>query len=62
MNLYQIAYDLLNQYIYGGGVVEGTYEDLACIMVATYFCLYMIALPFRVCGFVNPLKLFRGDY
>ena len=47
-NPYQTCYDLFNTYIYGGTVVEGTYEDLVCIQVSTLACLFLFALPFLV--------------
>ena len=47
-NPYQTCYDLFNTYVYGGTVVEGTYEDLVCIQVSTLACLFLFALPFLV--------------
>lgn len=47
-NPYQTCYDLFNTYVYGGTVVEGTYEDLVCIQVSTLACLFLFSLPFLV--------------
>lgn len=48
MNIYQTCYDLINTYIYGGGVVAETYADLVCIALATLACVVTFALPFIV--------------
>ena len=53
-NIYGSCYDLVNTYVYGGTVTEGTYQDLVCISVATFLCLFIVALPFlAVFGFLK---------
>ena len=47
-NIYQSFYTLLQDYIFGGTVVVGSYEDLVCIMVSTIAALVLVALPFVI--------------
>lgn len=48
MNAYQICYDLINTYIYGGTVVDGTFNDLVCTQLSTIGCVFCFAIPFYV--------------
>ena len=48
MNVYQTCYDLVNTYIYGGQIVEGSYMELVGIFIATCACLFVFALPFII--------------
>lgn len=47
-NIYQTAYDLLNNYIFGGTVVADTYPDLLCIAGSVACCAFLVTLPFLV--------------
>lgn len=51
-NIYQTAYDLINQYIFGNLATIGTYQDLMCVIGATSACAFMVALPFVVVKWV----------
>lgn len=48
MNIYQTCYDLVNTYIYGGSVIEGSYMELVAIAVSTCACLFVFSLPFII--------------
>lgn len=48
MNLYQSLYDLLNTYVYGGTIAQGSFEELVAILFATLGCLLLVVLPFVV--------------
>lgn len=43
---YFSIYDLVDTYIFGGTVVEGSYEDLVCIFLSSMFSIGLIVLPF----------------
>lgn len=58
MAIYDTFYDLLNTYIFGGGIAVGTYADLVCILLSTIACLFCVALPFIVIW--KAIKLFVG--
>lgn len=45
MSIYNNIYDLINTYIYGGGIVEGSYEELVCVLVSTCACAVAVAMP-----------------
>lgn len=45
-NFYLEAYDLINKFIYGNTIVDGSYEDMVATFVATAAILFFIALPF----------------
>lgn len=47
-NIYQTAYDLINQYVYGNTVVAGEFPDLMCVLGATAMCAFTVAVPFIV--------------
>lgn len=48
MNIYQILYDLLVTYVYGGSIVVGSYQELVAILFSTIGCLFVVALPFII--------------
>lgn len=48
MNIYQSCYDLINTYIYGGQIVQGSYMELVAILTATTATLFLFALPFTI--------------
>lgn len=45
-NWYLDCYQTLNEFIYGGSVVVGTYEDMILCILATMAVLFAVALPF----------------
>lgn len=45
---YNSIYSLINEYIYGGSIVAGSYEDLVCIQLSTWICVGFALLPFLV--------------
>lgn len=47
-NIYHAFYTLLQDYIFGGTVVVGSYEDLVCIIVSTIAALLLVAFPFII--------------
>lgn len=47
-NIYQGIYDLLNQYVFGNTIVEGSYQDLIVIILSTCACVFLVVLPFVV--------------
>ena len=47
-NIYQGIYDLLNQYVFGNTIVEGSYQDLIVIFLSTCACVFLVVLPFVV--------------
>lgn len=55
MNIYQSIYELLNTYIFGGSVLQGSYQELVCIAVATCACIFVFAIPFLVAWSVIKL-------
>lgn len=46
-NIYTTIYQLLESILFGS-VTAGTYPDMICVMVSTFACLFMIAVPFIV--------------
>lgn len=52
MSIYHNIFDLLNTYVFGGTVVDGSYEELVCIFFSTCACLFMVSLPFLVVGYI----------
>lgn len=51
-NLYQTAYDLINQYIFGNTATFGTYADLMCTIGGTACCAFLVTIPFLVMKWV----------
>lgn len=51
-NMYQTAYDLINQYIFGNTAVVGNYMDLMCVVGATACCAFLVTIPFVVVKWV----------
>lgn len=47
-NIYQTAYDLINQYVFGNTVTVGEFPDLMCVLGATAMCAFAVAIPFIV--------------
>ncbi len=45
-NIYQNIYDLINQYIYGNSIVDGSPEELVAVILSTIMCVCVIWLPF----------------
>ena len=45
-NWYLDLYTRLNQYIYGGTVVEGTYQDMVLVILATGLVIAAVLIPF----------------
>lgn len=56
IDVYQTCYDLINTYIFGGNVEPGTYKDLVCMSLTTFFVILAFALPLIAIFFV--IKLF----
>lgn len=48
MNIYTQIYQLFNQYIFGGELVVGSFEELVVIFYSMTACLFMVSLPFLV--------------
>lgn len=47
MSIYQNIYDLIVQYIYGGGALTADME-LVTVTLSTIACVFVFALPFLV--------------
>lgn len=58
MGIYQICYDLLNTYLFGGVVDVNTYQDLICILLSSIGCIFCFALPFIMVW--RAIKIFLG--
>lgn len=58
MGIYQICYDLLNTYLFGGIVDVGTYQDLICILLSAIGCIFIFAIPFIIIW--RTIKIFLG--
>lgn len=43
--IYQMCYELVAQYVYGSSPLE-SYQELVCIGISTFACLFVMALPF----------------
>lgn len=54
-NLYQTAFDLINDYIFGSAAASGSYEELICVLGGTALCAFAVALPFVVVNKVVSL-------
>ena len=46
MGIYQAIYDLINTYVFGSGIVAGSFQELATILISLCACLFIVALPF----------------
>lgn len=46
MGIYQALYDLINSYVFGGGIVAGSVQELATVLISLAGCLFLVALPF----------------
>lgn len=58
MNIYQSLYDVINTYIYGGGLVAGSYEELVCVLMSTIGVIALVSIPFVIVKKV--IDLFAG--
>lgn len=59
INLYQTAYDLINDYIFGSSAVSGSYEELICVLGGTALCAFAVALPFVI---INKVLTFSSRW
>ena len=57
MSVYQSLFDLVQQYIFGGGTLNANAE-LVCMLVSTIGSVFLIAVPFMVVWKV--IKLIMG--
>lgn len=48
MNIYENCYNLINQYIYGNSIVEGSWEELTAVMLSTIGVLFVFSIPFII--------------
>lgn len=48
MSVYQNIFNLIVNYIYGGAVTSGGYEELTAIICSTIACIFIFALPFII--------------
>lgn len=46
MGIYQGIYDLINTYVFGSGIVAGSFQELATILISLLACIFLISLPF----------------
>lgn len=46
MSIYNNLFELVNTYIFGGLIVDGSYEELIAIVVSSFGCIFLVALPF----------------
>lgn len=60
MSIYQSLYNLIELYVFGGNVVEGTHMDLVCVLLSTFGVIFMVALPFIVV--YKIIKLIVGGF
>lgn len=56
MSIYLTCYDLINEFIFGGEVLLGTYTDLVCILLSSIACIFCFSLPFIIVW--RAIKLF----
>lgn len=48
MQVYKDIFSLIEYYIFGGGIVPGSYEELVTILLATIGSIFLISIPFIV--------------
>lgn len=60
MGIYQGLYNLLELYIYGGNIVEGSHMDLICVLLSSMGCVFLVSLPFLVVW--KLIKLVVGGF
>lgn len=47
--IYQALFNIINNYIFGGTVVDVTsYEHMVCVIGATILCALLVATPFVI--------------
>ena len=60
MNLYQMFYDLINQFMFGSQLVAGTYQEMITIVLSCICVIALIWLPFKLV-FCAVSRLFGGE-
>lgn len=60
-NFYDGFYTIIQNYVYGGSVAQGSFEEMTCVIVATFCALSLIALPFVAlyCAVKALIRLWR---
>lgn len=48
MSIYQSLYELINTYIFGGGIVANSYQELVAILISTTGCIFLVSVPFML--------------
>lgn len=48
VNIYTVFYDLLNRYIFGGGITPDSYEHFCVVLVSLFATLLVGLLPFLI--------------
>lgn len=44
--MYQPLYDIVQTYVFGGVTPLGSNQELICMLVATFGCVFLVAIPF----------------
>lgn len=60
MNLYQMIYDLINQFIFGSQLVVGSYQEMITIVLSCICVIVLVWLPFKLV-FTAISRLCGGD-
>lgn len=47
-NWYQVFYDTINDYVFGGSIIENTYPDLMAHIMCMIMTFAIVAIPFAV--------------
>lgn len=44
--MYDSLYDLIQTYVFGGALELGSNQELVCMLIATFGCIFLVAIPF----------------
>lgn len=44
--MYQSLYDLIQTYVFGGVAELGSNQELICMLIASFGCIFFVAIPF----------------
>lgn len=46
--MYDNIYMLIEQYIFSGSIITGSYQELVAISLSSIACIFLFALPFII--------------
>ena len=59
MSIYDHIYNILNNFIFGGNVIPGSFQDSSLSLLSTCLCVFVVLFPFILA--YRFVRLLSGD-